>query len=71
MPIFNRVSPSVFDPKVKPKGRQPSPEMLLMIEKIKSMKTDKDVYEVLLTGDEKATTVRQQLGRAAKAAGRA
>lgn len=69
MPIINKVSASVFDTPSKPKGRQPSPEMLAMIEKIRSIRTEKDVYEVLLTGDEKPATVRQQLGRAAKAAG--
>jgi hypothetical protein len=67
MPIINKVSASVFD--AKPKGRQPSPEMLAMVEKIRSIKTEKDVYEVLLTGDEKPATVRQQLARAAKVAG--
>jgi hypothetical protein len=69
MPIINKVSASVFDKPAKPKGRQPSPEMLAMIESIKRIKSEKDVYEVLLTGDEKPATVRQQLTRAAKAAG--
>lgn len=69
MPIINKVSASVFDAKPKPKGRQPSPEMLAMIEKIRSIKTDRDVCEVLLTGDEKPAAVRQQLNRAAKATG--
>lgn len=68
MPIINKVSASVFDAKPKPKGRQPSPEMFAMIERIRTIRTDKDVYEVLLTGDEKPATVRQQLGRAARAA---
>lgn len=40
-----------------------------MVAKIRTIKTEKDVYEVLLTGDEKPSTVRQQIGRAAKAAG--
>src|SRR5688572_19196141 len=69
MPIINKVSPSVFDPKPRPTGRQPSPEMFAMIEKLASIRTEKDVYEVLLTGNEKPATVRQQLARAAKAAG--
>jgi hypothetical protein len=69
MPIINKVSASVFDAKPTVKGRQPSPEMVAMIEKIKTIKTEKDVYEVLLTGDEKPATVRQQLARASKAAG--
>jgi hypothetical protein len=69
MPVINKVSPSVFGAKAKPKGRQPSPEMLAMIERIRSIKTERDVYEVLLTGDEKPATVRQQITRAAKAAG--
>lgn len=68
MPIINKVSASVFDKPTKPKGRQPSPEMLAMIEKIRSIRTEKDVYEVLLTGDERPATVRQQLARASKAA---
>ena len=69
MPVINKVSPSVFEAKPKARGREPSPEMLAMIERIRSIKTEKDVYEVLLTGDEKPATVRQQLTRAAKAAG--
>lgn len=69
MPIINKVSSSAFDASPKPKGRQMSPEMLAMVERIRSIRTEKDVYEVLLTGDEKPTTVRQQLTRAAKAAG--
>ncbi len=69
MPIINKVSPSVFDAKPMPKGRQPGPEMLVLIERIRSIKTERDVYEVLLTGDEKATAVRQQLAPAAKLAG--
>jgi hypothetical protein len=69
MPVINKVSPSVFEARAKPKGRQPSPEMLAMIERIKGIKTERDVYEVLLTGDEKPATVRQQITRAAKVAG--
>jgi hypothetical protein len=69
VPIINKVSASVLDAKPKPTGRQPSPEMIAMIESIKRIKTEKDVYEVLLTGDDKPATVRQQIGRAAKAAG--
>ena len=69
MPIINKVSPAVFDARPKAPGRQPSPEMLAMIEKVGSIKTEKDVYEVLLTGDEKPATVRQQIARAAKVAG--
>jgi hypothetical protein len=69
MPIINKVSPSVFDPKPRPAGRQHSPEQLVMIEKMRSIRSEKDVYEVLLTGDEKPATVRQQIARAAKVAG--
>lgn len=69
MPIINKVSASVFDTKPKPAGRQPSPEVVAMADKIRSIKSERDVYEVLLTGEEKATTVRQQLARASKLAG--
>ena len=69
MPIINKVSASVLDAKPKARGRQPSPEMLAMIEKIRSIRTEKDVFEVLLTGDEKPAAMRQQIGRAAKVVG--
>jgi len=69
MPIINKVSASVLDAKPKVRGRQPSPEMLAMIERIRSIRTEKDVFEVLLTGDEKPATVRQQIARAAKVVG--
>ena len=69
MPIVNKVSAAVFEEPAKPVGRQPSPEQLALITKISSLKTEKDAYEVLLTGDEKPATVRQQIGRAAKTAG--
>ncbi len=68
MPIINKVSPAVFDRKAKSAGRQPSPQQLELIAKIKTIRNARDVYEVLLTGDEKPVTVRQQILRAAKAA---
>ena len=69
MPIINKVSASVFDRPARPAGRQPSPEQLALIAKIKTIASERDVYEVLLTGDEKPATVRQQIQRAAKATG--
>ena len=68
MPIINKVSAAVFDRQAKSAGRQPSPQQLELIAKIKAMKNERDVYEVLLTGAEKPVTVRQQIIRAAKAA---
>lgn len=69
VPVINKVSASVFDKPAKPLGRTPSPEQLELITKLRSIKTDKDAYEILLTGDEKSATLRQQITRAAKAAG--
>lgn len=66
MPIINKVSASVFDRPAKPAGRQPSPEQLALIAKIKTIASERDVCEVLLTGQEKPATVRQQIQRAAK-----
>ena len=68
MPIINKVSAAVFDRQPKPAGRQPSPQQLELIARIKTIRNERDVYEVLLTGDEKPVTVRQQILRAAKAA---
>lgn len=68
MPIINKVSAAVFDRPAKPVGRQPGPQQLELIAKIKTIKNERDVYEVLLTGGEKPVTVRQQILRAAKAA---
>jgi hypothetical protein len=68
VPIINKVSAAVFDRQAKSAGRQPSPQQLELIAKIKAMKNERDVYEVLLTGAEKPVTVRQQIIRAAKAA---
>lgn len=69
MPIINKVSPAVFDRQAKLAGRRPSPQQLELIAKIKTIRNERDVYEVLLTGDEKPVAVRQQILRAAKAAG--
>ena len=69
MPKVNKVSPAVFLPTPKKAGRQPSPEQLEMMEKVRSIRTEKDVFEMLLTGEEKPATVRQQIARAAKAVG--
>ncbi len=68
MPIINKVSAAVFDRQAKSAGRQPSPQQLELIAKIKTIRNERDVFEVLLTGDEKPATVRQQVLRAAKAA---
>ena len=68
MPIINKVSAAVFDRQAKSAGRQPSPQQLELIARIKTIRTERDVYEVHLTGDEKPVTVRQQILRAAKAA---
>lgn len=68
MPAINKVSASVFE-RPKSRGRTPSPEMLEMIERIRSLKTERDAYEVLLVGDEKPATVRAQIVRAARVAG--
>lgn len=50
-------------------GRQPSPEQLKLIKRIKTITDPSVVYEVILEPDEKPLTVRQQLLRASKAAG--
>lgn len=70
MPRFRRVDASVLEQeKKRPAGRQPSPEQLELIKKIKTITDDSVVYEVTLEPDEKPLTVRQQLLRASKAAG--
>jgi hypothetical protein len=48
MPIINRVSPSVFDAGPRSAGRRHGPEMFAMIEPISTIRTEKDVHEVLL-----------------------
>lgn len=69
MARFRRVDPSVLDKPVKrPGGRQPSPEQLAIIAKIKTITDETVVYEVVLDEGEKPLTVRQQIQRAAKAA---
>ncbi len=59
MPIINKVGSAVFDRQAKSAGRQPSPQQLELIAKIKTIRNERDVYEVLLPGDEKPVTVRQ------------
>ncbi len=67
---FRRVDASVLrQEKKRPAGRQPSPEQLELIGKIKTITDESVVYEVTLESDEKPLTVRQQLLRASKAAG--
>jgi len=70
MARFRKVDASVLEKPVKrPAGRQPSPEQLALIAKIKTITDPSIVYEVILDSDEKPVTVRQQLLRASKAAG--
>ena len=67
---FRKVDASVLEkPEKRPVGRQPSPEQLALIAKIKTITDPSIVYEVILDSDEKPITVRQQLLRASKAAG--
>ncbi len=68
MPAINKVSAAVFA-RPATRGRTPSPAQLEMMERIRSLRTEKDAYEVLLIGDEKPATVRAQIARAAKAVG--
>lgn len=68
MPIINKVSASVFD-LPKPVGRQPSPQQLELMRWIKGLRNERSAFEVILDGDEKATTIRQQIARASKATG--
>ena len=70
MARFRRVDPSVLEQeKKRPVGRQPSPEQLELIKRIKTITDESVVYEVTLEEGEKPLTVRQQLLRASKAAG--
>ena len=67
---FRKVDETVLDkPAKRPVGRQPSPEQLALIARIKTITDPSIVYEVILDGDEKPITVRQQVLRASKAAG--
>jgi hypothetical protein len=52
-----------------PAPRALSPEMQKIVNKIKTITDETVVYEVALAEDEKPATIRQQLLRAAKAAG--
>jgi hypothetical protein len=66
---FRKTDPAVFEkPAKRPAGRQPSPEQLALIARIKTITDPSIVYEVILDSDEKPITVRQQLLRASKAA---
>jgi hypothetical protein len=72
MARFHRVDPSSMEPqprKAAPAGRAVSPEQQKLIKRIKTITDETVVYEVTLEADEKPLTVRQQLLRAAKAAG--
>jgi hypothetical protein len=71
MPRFRRVDAEVMTnprPRV-PRGRTISPEQQAIIKRLRTITDESVVYEVTLEGDEKPATVRQQLLRAAKAAG--
>ena len=69
MPTFKRVPAAVFDAPPKPVGRQPSPEQLAMVARLRTIRTEIDVLEVRLDPGEQRTTVRQQIARAARTAG--
>ena len=70
MAKLRRVDASVLEQEKKqPAGRQPSPEQVALIAKIKTITDDSVVYEVALEPGEKPLTVRQQLLRASKSAG--
>lgn len=71
MAKFRKIDASVMAQPAKPvsKGRPLSPEQLYIISKVKTITDDSVVFEVTLEPDEKPLTVRQQLLRAAKAAG--
>jgi hypothetical protein len=69
VPAINKVSAAVFSQPAARRGRPPSPVVLEMADRIRSLHSDRDAYEVLLVGDEKPATVRAQLVRAAKLAG--
>ena len=72
MARFRKVDPSSMDPqprKAASGGRQPSPEQVKLIKRIKTITDPSIVYEVSLEPEEKPLTVRQQLLRASKAAG--
>ncbi len=69
MARFRKVDASVLEQeKQRPVGRQPSPEQLALINKIKTITDESVVYEVILEPNEKPLTVRQQLLRASKSA---
>jgi hypothetical protein len=72
MAKFRKVEASSMEPqprKPATPGRQVSPEQLKIIKKLKTITDPSVVYEVVLEGDEKPLTVRQQLLRASKSAG--
>jgi hypothetical protein len=71
VPRFKRVEADLLtDPRRRvPKGRAVSPEQQAIIKRLRSITDESVVYEVILEGDEKPATVRQQLLRAAKVVG--
>jgi len=67
---FRKADASVLEQeKKRPAGRQPSPEQVALIAKIKNITDESVVYEVIIDADDKPLTVRQQLLRASKIAG--
>jgi hypothetical protein len=71
MPRLRKVDASVMAAPRKrtSSGRSLSPEQQYLVNKMKSITDASVVYEVTLEPNEKPLTVRQQLLRAAKAAG--
>ncbi len=72
MTKYRKVDPSVMLPQPKPaapRGRRVSPEQQALIARMKTITDESVVYEVILEPGEKPLTVRQQVIRAARAAG--
>lgn len=72
MSRIRKVDPTVMVPKPRepaPRGRRVSPEQQKLIARMKSITDENVVYEVVLEEGEKPLTIRQQIIRAARAAG--
>jgi hypothetical protein len=71
MPKYRKVDAEAMKKPVKqkPRGRPISPEQQALIKRMKTITDPSVVYEVVLTGNDKPATIRQQLLRAAKLAG--